>query len=82
MKLICDHVRPQCGRCARLSDRCDYPQSRKADVGRRKQILELQTKVHELERLATTWNNAVTGLTAVQLAMDMRHRASDSAAVK
>ncbi|KAL6406463.1 binuclear zinc transcription factor [Ilyonectria robusta] len=51
-KLKCDRIRPRCSRCARLSDSCDYPQSRRVNVGRRKRVHELEAKLDQLERLA------------------------------
>ncbi|KZL80424.1 binuclear zinc transcription factor, partial [Colletotrichum incanum] len=54
--LRCDRIRPQCGRCARLGDSCDYPQSRRANVGRSKRVRELEAKLDELESLARPAN--------------------------
>ncbi|KAH7142910.1 binuclear zinc transcription factor [Dactylonectria estremocensis] len=51
-KLKCDRVRPHCGRCAKLSESCDYPQTRRSNVGRRKRVYELEAKLDQLERLA------------------------------
>ncbi|KAK1638757.1 hypothetical protein BDP81DRAFT_514203 [Colletotrichum phormii] len=59
-KLWCDRVRPRCGRCSRLGDSCDYPQSRRANVGRRKRVHELEAKLEQLERLAKTGDNSST----------------------
>lgn len=44
-KLKCDRVRPHCGRCAKLSESCDYPQTRRSNVGRRKRVYELEAKL-------------------------------------
>ncbi|EGY20859.1 binuclear zinc transcription factor [Verticillium dahliae VdLs.17] len=52
MKLKCDRIRPRCSRCARVSADCEYPQSRRANVGRRRRVRELEAKLVELERLA------------------------------
>ncbi|KAL0939654.1 binuclear zinc transcription factor [Colletotrichum truncatum] len=51
-KLKCDRIRPSCGRCVRIGDACGYPQVRRANVGRRKRVHELETKLDQLERLA------------------------------
>lgn len=47
-KMKCDRVQPRCGRCIRLGDTCEYPKERRANVGRQKRVLELETKVGQL----------------------------------
>lgn len=47
-KMKCDRVQPQCGRCTRLGDTCEYPKERRSNVGRQKRVLELETKVGQL----------------------------------
>lgn len=47
-KLKCDRVQPCCGRCTGLGDTCEYPKERRANVGRRKRVIELETKVGQL----------------------------------
>ncbi|KAH8751304.1 binuclear zinc transcription factor [Diaporthe sp. PMI_573] len=56
-KMKCDRVQPRCGRCTRLGDTCEYPKKRRANVGRRKRVVELETKVDQLEQLARATKN-------------------------
>ncbi|KAK0369145.1 binuclear zinc transcription factor [Colletotrichum limetticola] len=46
-----------CTQCRTRKLSCDYPQSRRANVGRRKRVHELEAKLEQLERLAKTGDN-------------------------
>ncbi|KAF4414915.1 binuclear zinc transcription factor [Fusarium acutatum] len=52
MKLKCGRIKPCCGRCARRSEICDYPHSRRTNVGRTTRVRELEVKLDQLESLA------------------------------
>ncbi|EXM15463.1 hypothetical protein FOTG_16199 [Fusarium oxysporum f. sp. vasinfectum 25433] len=56
MKLKCDRMKPYCGRCARRSETCDYPHSRRTNVGRTTRVRELEVKLDQLESLARPTN--------------------------
>ncbi|KAK1457365.1 binuclear zinc transcription factor [Colletotrichum cuscutae] len=46
-----------CTQCRTRKLSCDYPQSRRANVGRRKRVHELEAKLEQLERQAKTGDN-------------------------
>ncbi|EXA34401.1 hypothetical protein FOVG_14382 [Fusarium oxysporum f. sp. pisi HDV247] len=56
MKLKCDRMKPCCGRCSRRSEICDYPHSRRTNVGRTTRVRELEVKLDQLESLARPTN--------------------------
>ncbi|WQF85222.1 hypothetical protein CDEST_10236 [Colletotrichum destructivum] len=52
MKLKCDRIKPRCSRCVRVRADCEYPKSRRANVGKRQQVRDLEVKLEQLERIA------------------------------
>lgn len=44
-KLKCDRVRPQCGRCTKLGEGCEYPESRQNRIGTRRHARNLETRM-------------------------------------
>ncbi|KAL9487805.1 hypothetical protein ACSS6W_000082 [Trichoderma asperelloides] len=50
-KLKCDRSQPRCSRCARRDDKCTYPTSRRRQVGPRRTIPELETRLANIESI-------------------------------
>ncbi|KAG7143580.1 Abscisic acid cluster transcription factor abl7 like protein [Verticillium longisporum] len=48
-KLKCDRATPRCSRCVKADEDCEYPGSRKTNVGKRTQVRELEAKLGQLE---------------------------------
>ncbi|KAK3690252.1 binuclear zinc transcription factor [Podospora appendiculata] len=48
-KAKCDRVWPRCGRCRKQGESCVYPGSRQSQVGKRKQVRDLEAKLGQLE---------------------------------
>ncbi|PKS05648.1 hypothetical protein jhhlp_008167 [Lomentospora prolificans] len=51
-KLKCDRAKPSCSRCAKLRDSCEYPSSRRRNVGARKTVKDLEDRIAQLESQA------------------------------
>ncbi|RBQ96843.1 hypothetical protein VDGD_20201 [Verticillium dahliae] len=48
-KLKCDRATPRCSRCVKADEDCEYPGSRRTNVGKRTQVRELEAKLGQLE---------------------------------
>ncbi|PTB36157.1 hypothetical protein M441DRAFT_151489 [Trichoderma asperellum CBS 433.97] len=50
-KLKCDRSQPRCSRCARRDAKCTYPTTRRRQVGPRRTIPELETRLANIESI-------------------------------
>ncbi|RGP78256.1 hypothetical protein FLONG3_3571 [Fusarium longipes] len=59
-KLKCDKALPRCGRCAKTSEKCDYPSARKKPVinpAMRPKLRDMQTRIRDLEARLESQNS-------------------------